>query len=335
MATLYAVYQDALVVVHNTGGEPTVREFEMDSRPECVVADDGPILVGTFEHGLQRSTDGGNSWERAAGIEADAVTAVTFSPDDADTVYAGTEPSRVYRSTDGGRTFERLDGLLDLPSADEWSFPPRPETHHVRWIEPDPNDPDLLHVAIEAGALVRARLDADDGVEWKRRVPESRRDVHTITTQTDAPGNAWVAAGDGYGETANGGDSWRRPQAGLEHTYCWSVAVSSSRAKPGLTSPQVLLSAATGADAAHRRGESYLYRRGAGRWERLDDPGIPTGDGVFRTVLTTTDGGEVVWAANNHGLYRTADGGDSWHPLDIPWPARFESQLCRGLAVLD
>src|SRR5258707_12296608 len=34
-------------------------------------------------------------------------------------------------------------------------FPPRPQTHHVRWIEADVSVADRGFVAIEAGALVR------------------------------------------------------------------------------------------------------------------------------------------------------------------------------------
>ena len=43
-----------------------------------------------------------------------------------------------------------------LPSSASWSFPPRPWTHHVRWIEPDENNLDYVFVAIEAGALVQS-----------------------------------------------------------------------------------------------------------------------------------------------------------------------------------
>ena len=331
MTAAYVVYEDALFVL-DLDRESMVRECRFHSRTECVAVTDGIVLVGTFEHGLQRSTVGGESWTGVDGIEQDAVTSLTVAPDDPETVYAGTEPSRVYRSTDGGRTFERLDGLTDLPSADEWSFPPRPDTHHVRWIEPDPADPNLLHVAVEAGALVRARLGAGGAVVWEPRVPSARLDTHTIATHPDAPGRAWVAAGDGYAETTDAGESWHHPQTGLEHTYCWSVAVGIDGAS---RAPTVLLSAASGANDAHRRGESYLYRRGDGAWERLDDRGIPSGEGTYRAVLARGADEATVWAANNHGLYRTDDGGDSWRAIDVTFPDCVADQTCRGLRIVD
>ncbi|MFW5938815.1 MAG: WD40/YVTN/BNR-like repeat-containing protein [Halolamina sp.] len=331
--TAYAVYEDALFVVE-TVGTPALREHRFDARTECIAVTDEALLVGTFDDGLHRSIDGGESWTRVDGMGQTAVTALAVAPTDQETVYAGTEPSAVYRSTDGGETFAKLDGLLDLPSSDEWSFPPRPDTHHVRWIEPDPNHPSLLHVAIEAGALVRARL-GEDGVDWTDRVPGTRRDVHTIATHPDAPGLAMVAAGDGYGETTDGGESWQRPHAGLDHTYCWSVAVGLNEASTGISTPNVLLSAASGANAAHRRGESYLYRREGGAWERLDDNGIPTGPGTYRAVLERGADEATFWAATNHGLHRTDDGGDSWTTIDVEWPDRIDSQACRGLVIAD
>jgi len=113
------------------------------------------VLAGTFDAGLFRSTDGGGSFERVAteslgpgGSGSEAVTAVATSPHDPEVVWIGTEPSRVYRSTDGGETVERIGGLTEVPSASEWSFPPRPDTHHVRWIEPCPADPERWFVGV-------------------------------------------------------------------------------------------------------------------------------------------------------------------------------------------
>jgi len=53
-------------------------------------------------------------------------------------LYAGTEPSRLFVSRDGAG-WEELEALQDIPSRERWSFPPRPWTHHVRWIAPDPH----------------------------------------------------------------------------------------------------------------------------------------------------------------------------------------------------
>ena len=294
------------------------------------------VLCGTAEGGLLRSTDGGDSWERVGEPTLPAsVTSVTVSPTDPDVVYAGTEPSAVYRSADGGATWTALSDLTDLPSAGEWSFPPRPHTHHVRWIEVDPADPDHLSVAVEAGALVQTH---DGGATWEERAVSARRDTHSMAIHPDAPEVVRAAAGDGYAESRDGGETWAHPQAGLHHRYCWSVAVDPG--DPG----RVLLSAAAGARRAHTSSSasSHLYRRVDGdgsdgapaEWERLDDAGVPTGEGALRATLAPgRDAGEFL-ALTDRGLFRSRDGGDRFRRVNVEWPAGFRDRPTRGLAVV-
>ncbi|QZP37024.1 WD40/YVTN/BNR-like repeat-containing protein [Halobaculum magnesiiphilum] len=332
MTTVHAAMRDHVRVVDPEAGTVAAAP-DLDGRAlECVAvhpAAPDRVFVGTFESGLWRRTDGGETFERVGGdaIEQDAVTAAAVSPNDSDVVWAGTEPSRVYRSTDGGDTWTHRDGLVDLPSSDGWAFPPRPHTHHVRWIEPDPHDPGHLYVAVEAGALVTT---ADGGETWRDRVPGSRRDTHSMATHPDAPDRAWGAAGDGYAETADGGETWCHPQTGLDRTYCWSVAVDAG------DPDRVLVSAARGAHEAHSAAsaETYVYRRvGDADWERLDGRGLPLGEGVTRPVLAAGDPG-AFYALSNRGLYRTTDAGDSWDEVAVDWPDRIADLTARGLVVL-
>lgn len=332
VTTIFAAMRTALLVVTGGSGDwQTARRLDGHDL-ECVAVhpnEPNRVFCGTFDAGLQRSLDGGDTWDRVGdAIESDAVMSVAVNPDDPDEVWAGTEPSRVYRSLDGGDSWEHADGLVDLPSASRWSFPPRPHTHHVRWIEVDPVDPDHAFVGIEAGALVQTH---DGGDTWEDRVASSRIDTHSMTTHPGTPGRVWTAAGDGYAESADGGRTWTTPQEGLAHRYCWSVAVDAS--DPDL----VLVSSAHGPWSAHtaETADSYVYRkRGAEAWERLDGRGLPLGDGVTRAVLQSGSSGGTFLAVSNRGLFGTSDAGNSWYPLDIDWPEEFETQAARGLAVV-
>ncbi|RQH01924.1 WD40/YVTN/BNR-like repeat-containing protein [Natrarchaeobius oligotrophus] len=316
MPTAYVALADRLLDCRDgTGtGEWTTRAHLEGRRLECVaVSPDEPnrVFAGTFESGLFRRTDRDGAFDRLeTPFESQAVTALAISPHDAETVYAGTEPSRVYRSRDGGDSWEHLDGLVDLPSEPEWYFPPRPHTHHVRWLAVDPFDPDRLYVGIEAGAFV---LSTDGGETWRERPEGSRRDNHSLTTHPDREGLVYAAAGDGFAVSTDGGERWHRPQSGLDHRYCWSVVADP--ANPDA----VLVSSASGASSAHRTesAESSVYRRRDGDdWSRLDDRGLPTGEGVVRAVFATTDFG------------------DSWSELPVAWSDDLTEKTPRGLAVL-
>ncbi|MFB6359866.1 MAG: WD40/YVTN/BNR-like repeat-containing protein [Halobacteriales archaeon] len=329
MPTVYVAMEDALTIAEGEDDDWSADRRLGDRRLECVAATPEVVGVGTFDAGLFRSTSGGHEWSRiGADRLPESVMSLAVSPHDPAEWWLGTEPSRVFRSIDAGATWTERPGLTDLPSADEWYFPPRPDTHHVRWIEVDPDDPDRLYLGIEAGAFV---LSEDAGGTWRDRPEGARLDNHQLATHADAPGRVYSAAGDGYAESTDGGETWRHPQAGLEHRYVWSVASAP-------TDPDhVLVSAARGAGSAHSQpAESYVYRRTApgGSWVRLDDRGLPTGEGVTRAMLASGRKGRTFYAANNRGLFRTRDGGQAWTRLPIDWPDRYESMTCRGLAVV-
>lgn len=156
-------------------------------------------------------------------------------------------------------------------------------------------------------------------------------DNHTLATHDDREGRVYTAAGDGYAVSDDGGDSWRRPQDGLEHTYCWGLAVDP--ADPDA----VIVSSASGARTAHtaERADTHVYRRlGDEPWARLEDRGLPTGEGVVRAVFETTGADGVVYALNNWGLFRSEDFGDSWVGIDTDWTAGLETQAPRGLVAV-
>ena len=334
MATYYGALSDRLVV---GAGEWSERLVGHDI--ECVAADPAVperVFVGTEDAGLQRSADGGETWTTAL-TAGDRVTSVTVSPHDPEVVWAGTEPSAVYRSTDSGETWSNVDqrstetasgepraaertGLTDLDSASRWSFPPRPHTHHVRWLTVAPDDPDVLYVAIEAGAFVRS---PDAGETWADHPTGGRRDNHTLAVHPDAPERVYTAAGDGYALSPDGGVTWSYPQSGLDHRYVWGVAVHPDDPET------VVVSSATGPRGAHSTsGESYVYRTTGGAWHRSMD-GLPGPDGLARAVFATDADGFL--ALTNHGLFHSNEGA-AWERVGS-WDDSFE-QVPRGLVAV-
>jgi len=313
-------------------------------RTECLAFDPlrpEHVYCGTTRDGLWRSDDGGTTWHPAGeGIPHRAITAVAVSPTErhqgSGVVYAGTEPSELYRSEDGGATWRECAALRAIPSRPTWSFPPRPGTHHVRWIEPDPVVAGRVYVSIEQGGVMRT---LDGGQTFEDRRPDGPRDAHTLATHEAAPGLLYAAAADGLGApgrefavSRDGGTTWHREGGGIAHHYLWSVAVDPGNAE------RVVVSGAHTPSQAHdsAHAESALYYRDAGgRWERAVE-GLPPADGTVIPVLATSHAEPgVFYAACNWGIFRSADAGRTWQALAIEWPAaRYGRQHVQGLAVL-
>jgi hypothetical protein len=328
MSNVYVAMPNGLLVLR--GRHPSWQaSWQLDGLPaQCLAADPlrpERLYCGTFGNGLWVSEDAGDIWRPAGeGIRSPQLMAVAVSATERvgglGVVYAGTEPSALYRSEDGGETWRELAGLVALPSAPTWSFPPRPYTSHVRAIGLDPNASGRLYVAIEAGALVRS---FDGGATWMDRVPSGPFDTHTLGLPPQRPGRIYSAAGDGFmqpGEgfavSEDGGETWVRTGEGMR--YLWGLAVD-----PG-DPDTIVVSAAAGPQEAHNpaSAESAIFRR-AGQhagWEQVRE-GLPPARGMLASALAANPAEPgVFYAANNHGIYRSPDAGQNWEPLAISWP---------------
>jgi hypothetical protein len=344
MTKLYVALNEALAIVNSHTGEWRADLHLEGGHLQCVAVDPlRPELVycGTFDQGLWRSSDAGQSWQHVdAGITSPHVMSVAVSALERTgaygAVYVGTEPSALFRSEDGGHTWRELATLRLLPSAPTWSFPPRPYTSHIRWITLDPLLPGRVFAAAEAGALVRSR---DGGEHWEDRQPDGPFDTHTLLMHQLAPNRLLSAAGDGFMRTGqgfvqsdDGGDTWYRPDEGLEHHYLWSVAADP--ADP-LT---LVISAASGPREAHdsHQAESTIYRRtGQGPWQQIR-AGLPDPRGMLASVLTTHSAEPgVFYAANNQGVFRSANKGVIWEALPIHWPAGIQLGRAQALVAVE
>jgi len=302
---LVATDREVVVIDVERGAGATAHGI--DDRPTCLTADPlvrGRAWCGTHRNGLFRTDDGGTSWQ-SVGLAGRLIMAVTASPVDRDVVWVGTEPTEVWRSRDAGSTWEQTSKLDTLSSSSEWSFPPRPDTHHVRWIACHPLEPERLWVAIEAGALVST---VDGGRTWSDRVPGGPRDTHELAIHRGAPDTLRVSAGDGYFESDDAGATWRSPKVGLEVGYLRSVAIDPKQ--PDV----VVVSASSGPYSAYLPGRSdgRLYRRLThDRWERVRD-GWPEPASTIAPLLCADVKGGELWAADERGVHRSDDGGKSW-----------------------
>jgi photosystem II stability/assembly factor-like uncharacterized protein len=245
-------------------------------------------------------------------------------------VWAGTEPSALYRSEDGGRSWTECSSLRRLPSAPTWSFPPRPETSHVRWIVPDPHEPRRLFVGIELGGVMRS---LDGGASWEDHKPGSQLDAHTLRMHPSASDRIYEAAGGGYAESRDGGATWSGYDEGLTRRYVWGLAVDPADPET------VVVSAAPGAGEAHnpQRAEAAIYRRsGRSPWQEVRDS-LPAPRGTRAYVLAASNAEAGVFYASTREaeLFRSSDAGKTWQHLEVDWPGGYRGTNVGGIVVVD
>jgi photosystem II stability/assembly factor-like uncharacterized protein len=362
---LLVAMQNSLLIVEssNNNGWKKSRESLKGLSPQCVAFDPSSpnrAYCGTSGKGLYKTDDGGKTWDsfgkitvqkknekgndNAAnrgsnnGITTADITSVSVShlqggrKNKFNTVYVGTEPTALYKSEDGGESWERMSALNNLRSSSIWSFPPRPWTSHVCWIEPDKTNPDYIFVAIEAGALVQSH---DGGKTWVDKADGGPYDTHTLATHKKTPKKLYSSAGDGYFESFDYGQSWKLPRKGLRHHYLAGLVVDSDDPNT------VLISASQSAWEGQyiEDAKSVVYRRTTASEEwNLVSNGLPEPNGTIISVLAANPkvAGEF-YALNNRGIFCSTELGISWEKItenkDIEWPKEYLSQHPRALAV--
>ena len=138
---------------------------------------------GWFGQIIQRSNDGGATWEPVGNkftyAEGGPTTHKWYdgtphpwefarvwhlepSLTDVDTVYAGVQDAGLFRSTDGGQSWQELPGLRGHKSGTDWQ--PGAGGLCLHTIILDPTRPNRIFVAISAAGAFRSD---DGGVTWQ------------------------------------------------------------------------------------------------------------------------------------------------------------------------
>jgi photosystem II stability/assembly factor-like uncharacterized protein len=322
MTVLYAATGNHVSRISRTpDGQWTSSIVLADLGVHCVTVD--PInperlYAGTFDDGLYRSRDAGDTWDRVdQNIPHSRFPSVAISPSrkagGVNVVYAGTEPSSLYASEDDGETWTDFAELRSLPSAPTWSFPPRPWTSHVRWIALSWQDPDLIFAGIELGGVMRS---IDGGATWEDRKPGSYHDSHCIRTHPTDSTRVYEAAGGGVAASQDAGDTWNPVDEGLDRRYVWALAVDPSNPD------RWYVSATHSAQYAHRDADSseavIFHKVGSDPWEPLSNGlGHPMTEMPYALAIPL-DHPSTIFAGTRQGsLLISEDAGDSWQNTGI------------------
>ena len=321
MSTIVLAVTEDLLVLTGEDGRWDSRGSHSGVRPRCLASDPSRperVWCGTEDGAILATDDGGAAWRVLQGPGGPRpITAIAVGYGETPPVYAGYDPSVLFRSDDGGASWRELEAMVEVPSAPTWSFPPRPDTNHVRCLLVDPHAHDTVYACIEAGALLRSR---DRGETWIDRVETGPYDTHTLLAHPRAAGRLYSAAGDGLGvpergvqRSDDGGERWAPLGQGLDRHYGWGLAVDAD-------DPDTLVvSMAPSPASAHTSGpggESSVYRRNGSGWEEVRE-GLPEPAGTAAPALAAGLTSGVFYAGSNRGVYRSEDAGRTWRKLDV------------------
>ncbi|HEY2272399.1 MAG TPA: sialidase family protein [Jatrophihabitantaceae bacterium] len=303
---------------------------------------------GWFGQVMQRSDDGGKSWETVgndftyAGVpgehqwydgtlrpwEFTRVWHLEPSPTDADTVYAGVQDAALFRTTDGGKTWDEVRGLREHGSGPKWQ--PGAGGMCLHTILLDPTDANRMTIAISAAGVFRTD---DAGENWRPinkgllsdGIPSPAAEVghcvHNLAMHPSRPDTIYMQKHWDVMRTDDGGENWTEVSGNLPSDFGFPIAVLAHE-------PETVYVVPITSDSQHFPPEGklrvYRSRTGGNEWEALTN-GLPQEHcyvDILRDAMAidTLDDCGVYFGTTGGQVYGSADSGDNWAPIvrDLP-----------------
>jgi hypothetical protein len=304
--------------------------------------------TGWFGQLIERSSDGGATWEPAGnkfvydGVpgthqhydgtprpwEFKRVWHLEPSLTDPDTVYAGVEDAALFRSTDAGKTWQELPGLRGHGTGPSWQPGAGGMCLHTILIDPD--NPARIYIAISAAGAFRTD---DAGQTWKpinrglvsQHIPDPNAEVghcvHRIAMHPSRPSVLFMQKHWDVMRSDDAGDSWREVSGNLPTDFGFAMAVHAHQ-------PETVFVVPIKSDSEHFPPDGklrvYRSRTGGVEWEPLTQ-GLPQSHcyvNVLRGAMSvdTLDACGVYFGTTGGQVYASADAGDTWAPIvrDLP-----------------
>jgi photosystem II stability/assembly factor-like uncharacterized protein len=312
---------------------------------------------GWFGQVVQRSDDGGKTWEAVGSdfsYEGEAGTHLWYdgtprpwkftrvwhlepSLDDPDSLYAGAEDAALFRSTDGGHNWAELPGLRTHSSAPTWQ--PGAGGLCLHTIIVNPEDHDKVTVAISAAGVLRSDdagatwQPANKGLHSEGTLPEDEPEVgfcvHHVAMNPSRPDVLFMQKHWDVMRSDDGGGSWQDVGEGLPSDFGFCIDVHAHE-------PDTIFVVPIKSDSEHYPPDGklrvYRSRTGGHEWEPLTN-GLPQKDcyvNVYRDAMSvdSLDPCGVYFGTTGGQVYASADGGDSWAaPVrDLPAVLSVEAQ---------
>jgi len=303
---------------------------------------------GWFGQQVQRSDDGGTTWEPVGnefaydGVpgthqwydgtahpwEFARVWHLEPSLTDPETVYAGVEDAALFRSRDGGKSWHELSGLRKHGSGPNWQ--PGAGGMCLHTILLDPKNPRRIFIAISAAGAFRSD---DAGETWQpinrglksEGIPDPDAEVghcvHRIAQHPARPEVLYMQKHWDVMRSDDGGDSWREVSGNLPSDFGFPIDVHAHE-------PETVYVVPIKSDSEHfppdGRLRVYRSRSGGNEWQALTE-GLPQRDcyvNVLRDAMAVDrlDSCGIYFGTTGGQVYASPDGGDHWTAIvrDLP-----------------
>ena len=298
------------------------------------------VYVATNE-AVYKTRDGGATWEQFPSFTARRVTTLAIDPKLPATVYAGTMGDAIYKSPDGGQHW--LPHNVGLKE-------------HVSFVNEiifHPDNTELIYLATTVGAFVTK----NGGREWEERMA-GMKEVHIVTCITmdhQHPRVLYAGTTGGTYRSEDGGGNWHKKNSGLipDDVLNASMALgvnvlavdpmnsgivyagttkglfrTTNRAEYWEQIGQGLSDQFISTLVVHPTNSDILYIGGpAGVLKTIDSGKTwqPRNQGLatlnVRTIAISERDPQLLYAGTNgSGLYRSADGGDTWTAIPLTGP---------------
>ena len=303
---------------------------------------------GWFGQVMQRSNDGGKTWETVGNkYEYDGVPGthqwydgtphpwefkrvwhLEPSLTDAETVYAGIEDAALFKSTDGGSSWKELSGLRKHDTGPHWQ--PGAGGMCLHTIVLDPTNQERMYIAISAAGAFRSD---DAGHTWKpinkglvsdmmpNPTAEVGHCVHRIAMNPSKPDTLFMQKHWHVMRSDNAGDQWTKVSGNLPTDFGFCIDVHAHE-------PETIYVVPIKSDSLHFPIDGALKvfrsRTGGNEWEELTN-GLPQHDcyvNVLRDAMAVdrVDDCGIYFGTTGGQVYCSPNGGDSWKPIvhDLP-----------------
>ena len=304
---------------------------------------------GWFGQMIQRSNDGGKTWEPVGnkfvydGVpgthqwydgtphpwEFKRVWHLEPSLTDPDTVYAGVEDAALFRTTDGGQNWSEMPGLRGHGSGPHWA--PGAGGLCLHTILLDPSNARRMFIAISAAGAFRTD---DDGTSWRpinkglysQYIPNPTAEVghcvHRLAMHRSRPSTLFMQKHWDVMRTDNAGDQWTEVSGNLPTDFGFVIDVHAHE-------PETIYVVPIKSDGEHYPLDGklrvYRSRTGGNDWEPLTK-GLPQQNcyvNVLRDAMSidSLDKCGVYFGTTGGQVYASADAGDSWNAIVENLPA--------------